>query len=244
MIGDPLDVIASGPTVANRTTAADALAVLQKFATDRKRIPQAVWSALETKSRGPAEASVPENVVNVVIGNNERALAAAAEKAGGLGYAIQSLGSVQHGIARDVGRELAERARQNRDASLRKPGQKTCILSGGETVVPLAATDQPRKGGRNQELVLGAVATLWADGMHGMAVLSGGTDGEDGPTDAAGAVADADLLDEAKRLGLAPEPYLAINNSYAFFERTGGLLMTGPTQTNVMDVQVILVDPQ
>jgi glycerate 2-kinase len=244
VIGDPLDVIASGPTVADRTTAADALAVLSKFATDRKRIPQTVWSALEAKSRGPAEAPVPESVVNVVIGSNERALAAAAEKAGRLGYAIQSLGSAQHGIARDVGRELAERARQNRDAGLRGPTQKTCVLSGGEPVVPLAATDQPRKGGRNQELVLGAVAALWADDMHGMAVLSGGTDGEDGPTDAAGAVADADLLEEAKRLGLAPEPYLAINNSYAFFERTGGLLKTGPTHTNVMDVQVILVDPQ
>jgi glycerate 2-kinase len=244
VIGDPLDVIASGPTVADRTTAADALAVLSNFAPDRSRIPQSVWSVLECKRSDPADAPLPDSVLNVVIGNNQRALAAAAEQARRLGYAIQSLGSTQHGIAREVGRELAERARKNRDAASPTPASKTCLLSGGETIVPLAATDQPRKGGRNQELVLGAVAALWQDGMHSVAILSGGTDGEDGPTDAAGAVADADLIHEAKRQGLAPEPFLAINNSYAFFERTGGLLKTGPTHTNVMDVQVILVDPQ
>jgi glycerate 2-kinase len=242
VIGDPLDVIASGPTVADRTTAADALAVLANFATDRSRIPESVWSALETKSRAPAEGPVPTCVHNVVIGNNQRALAAAGEKAERLGYATQSLGSIQHGIAREVGRELAELARKNRDAGSAARARKTCILSGGEPVVPLVASDLPRKGGRNQELVLGAVAALWGDGMHDMAILSGGTDGEDGPTDAAGAVADADVIREANKLGLTPEPFLAINNSYAFFERTGGLLKTGPTHTNVMDVQVIVVD--
>lgn len=244
VIGDPLDVIASGPTVADRSTAADALAVLAKFARDRRRIPQSVWSVLESKTSDPADAPLSESVHNVVIGNNQRALATAAERAGALGYAIQSLGSTQQGIAREVGRELAELARKNRDAPSLAPAGKTCILSGGESVVPLTATDQPRKGGRNQELVLGAVAALWQDGMHSMAILSGGTDGEDGPTDAAGAVADADLIGEAIRQGLTPGPFLAINNSYAFFERTGGLLKIGPTHTNVMDVQVIVVDPR
>jgi glycerate 2-kinase len=247
VIGDPLDVIASGPTVADRTTAADALAVLTKFATDRSRIPKSVWSVLEAKTSEPAQAAVPESAINVVIGNNQRALTAAGDKARQLGYAIQSLGSTQQGIARDVGRDLAERARKHRDAASDSLAGKTCILSGGEPVVPLASfprgiSDKPRKGGRNQEVVLAAVAALWDDGMHDMAILSGGTDGEDGPTDAAGAVADADLIREAMRLGLTPEPFLAINNSYAFFEQSGGLLKTGPTHTNVMDVQVIVVD--
>jgi glycerate-2-kinase len=137
---------------------------------------------------------------------------------------------------------LAELARSNRDAKSPPMARKLCILSGGEPVVPLAPTDRPRKGGRNQELVSGAVAALWADGMQDIAILSGGTDGEDGPTDAAGAVADAQLIREAKAQGVTPEPFLAINNSYAFFEQTGGLLKTGPTHTNVMDLQVILVD--
>jgi len=241
VIGDPLDVIASGPTVTDRTSVSDALSVVAKFARDRSRLPQSVWSALEAKSRTPVDGPVPESVLNIVIGNNQRALAAAAE-ASRLGYAVQSLGSTQHGIAREVGRELAEIARQTRDARLPAPSQLTCILSGGEPVVPLVATDKPRKGGRNQELVLGAVDALWADGMHQLAMLSGGTDGEDGPTDAAGAVADADLIRQAKRQGLTPDPFLAINNSYPFFEQTGGLLKTGPTDTNVMDVQVIVVD--
>lgn len=240
VIGDPLDVIASGPTVDDSATAADALAVLSKFASDRSQVPQAVWSVLEAKSRVPAEPPVSSNVVNIVIGNNATATAAASDKAAALGYHTRLLGSPVQGIARDVGRELALRGRTIRDSN---PGKvRTCLLSGGEPVVRLATTDEPRKGGRNQELVLGAVAALWEDGMNGIAVLSGGTDGEDGPTDAAGAVAEATLVNEAKRQGLTPQPFLSINNSYAFFDQTGGLLKTGPTHTNVMDVQVVLIE--
>jgi glycerate-2-kinase len=116
-----------------------------------------------------------------------------------------------------------------------------CVLGGGETTVHLAATDQPRRGGRNQELILSAVNALFDDGMRQLAVLSGGTDGEDGPTDAAGAVADAELVRTAHERGLSPEPFLAINNSYEFFDRTGGLIKTGPTHTNVMDLWVALI---
>ncbi len=106
----------------------------------------------------------------------------------------------------------------------------------------LAQTDQPRRGGRNQEFVLGGVDdSLWNDGMEQVALLSGGTDGEDGPTDAAGAVADANLIRSARELGLLPAPFLAINNAYDFFDRTGGLIKTGPTHTNVMDVWVGLI---
>jgi glycerate 2-kinase len=242
VIGDPLDVIASGPTVADRATAADALAVLSKFAVDRRQVPQSVWSVLQAKVVGSKEQPIPGNVVNVVIGNNATALAAAKEKAIALGYRTESLGSEKQGAARDLGRELADRGRKWRDSQTSAGPEKLCILSGGEPVVRLVPTSAPRTGGRNQEVVLGAVAVLWNDGMERMAVLSGGTDGEDGPTDAAGAVADAELIREAKDGGLTPEPFLAINNSYEFFDHTGGLLKTGPTHTNVMDVQVILVE--
>jgi glycerate-2-kinase len=241
VIGDPLDVIASGPTVADRANAADARAVLSRFASDRSQIPETVWSVLEEKSRAPDEPPIPGNVVNVVIGNNATALAAANKTAIALGYETLSLGSEKQGLARDAGRELAELARTCRDSDS-PPRPAMCILSGGEPVVRLVPTDRPRAGGRNQELVLAAVATLWDDGMDGLAIVSGGTDGEDGPTDAAGAVADANLMREAHKRGLDPDSFLAINNSYAFFEQTGGLLKTGPTHTNVMDVQILLVD--
>jgi hydroxypyruvate reductase len=115
------------------------------------------------------------------------------------------------------------------------------VISGGEPVVHLAETDLPRKGGRNQELVLAACQELWDDGAERLAILSGGTDGEDGPTNAAGAVLDASVVDKAKRLGLLPSEFLAINNSYEFFDRAGGLLKTGPTHTNVMDLRVAVI---
>ena len=110
VIGDPLDVIASGPTVADRTTAADALAVLSKFASAESQVPQAVWSVLEAKSQSPHAPPIPGNVVNIVIGNNATALAAAGRKAVALGYAARVSGEPTQGIARDVGRRLAEGA--------------------------------------------------------------------------------------------------------------------------------------
>ena len=116
-----------------------------------------------------------------------------------------------------------------------------CVLSGGEPVVQLADTNLARKGGRNQELVLAACQRLWVDGADNLAILSGGTDGEDGPTDAAGAFLDSFVIDEARRLGLQPADFLAINTSYEFFEQAGGLQKTGPTHTNVMDLRVAVV---
>jgi glycerate 2-kinase len=240
VIGDPLDVIASGPTVADRSTVADALAVLERVARRRSDVPESVWSLLEARRGAPADPPLPATVWNFVIGNNDTALSAAARKAAELGYTTRSLGSRNQGVARDVGGELAEQIRTLRDADAAAAGP-ICVVSGGETTVRLAETDQPRRGGRNQELVLGAVDALWNDGLARLAVLSGGTDGEDGPTDAAGAVADAALVHTACELGLSPDAFLAINNSYEFFERTGGLIKTGPTDTNVMDVWVALI---
>jgi glycerate-2-kinase len=240
VIGDALDVIGSGPTVADRSSAADAISVLERIASRRSDVPESVWSLLEANCKAPPDPPLPSTVWNFVIGNNDTALAAAARKAAELGYVTRSLGSRNQGEAREVGQELAAQIRTLRDSNAAATGP-VCVLGGGESTVRLVATSQPRRGGRNQELVLGIVNSLWEDGLERVAVLSGGTDGEDGPTDAAGAVADEALIRTARELGLSPEPFLAINNSYEFFERTGGLIKTGPTHTNVMDVWVALI---
>jgi glycerate 2-kinase len=243
VIGDPLDVIASGPTVADHSTAAEALAILERIARRRSDIPASVWSVLEAQRIAPPELAPTANVWNFVIANNETALAAATAKAAALGYEVRSLGSANQGEAQKVGRALAERVRAIRDAAA-DAGRPICVLAGGETTVRLTPTNQPRRGGRNQELVLGALGSLWNEGLDRVVVLSGGTDGEDGPTDAAGALADSTVAEIARELGLSPEPFLAINNSYEFFDRTGGLVKTGPTHTNVMDVWLALIAPR
>ena len=203
-------------------------------------MPEAVWTLLEANRDAPPDPPLPATIQNFVIGNNETALTAAPRKAAELGYVTRSLGSRNQGEAREVGRQLAHHVGTLRDSDAAATGP-VCLLAGGETTVRLAQTSQPRRGGRNQELVLGAIDALWNDGLRELGVLSGGTDGEDGPTDAAGAVADADLIRSAREQGLSPGPFLAINNAYEFFDRTGGLIKTGPTHTNVMDVWVGLI---
>ena len=155
-----------------------------------------------------------------------------------LGYRVLNLGSHIEGETRHVATEMAGSIRSIRDQGhpLQPP---VCMISGGETTVTLA--DNHGLGGRNQEFVLAVLNELGREGMRGVAVLSGGTDGEDGPTDAAGAVADEETLKRAGALRLAPGEFLARNDSYHFFEKTGGLLKTGLTQTNVMDVRVFLI---
>jgi glycerate 2-kinase len=241
VVGDPLDVIASGPTVADETTAADALEILHRFSNASAAIPPAVWTYLEQQAASsPVAPELPPTVFNHVIGNNAAAVSAAADKASELGYQVHSLGSDNQGEARENGRALAELCLGIRDAG-RPLGAPACVLSGGEPVVHLAITDRPRKGGRNQELVLAGLERLWDETPDRIVLLSGGTDGEDGPTDAAGAYVDRTVLERARELGLAPQEFLSINNSYPFFEQTGGLLKTGPTHTNVMDLRVGLV---
>jgi hydroxypyruvate reductase len=179
-------------------------------------------------------------VNNHIIGNNDVALNAAVKKAQELGYTTHAVRSLDQGEATRTGFEMAEVSKTIRDVGwpVKAP---VCLVTGGEPVVQFAKTDQPRKGGRNQQLVLSSLKYFWDDGMQNIVILSGGTDGEDGPTDAAGAVADADLIASARRLGLNPEPYLEIQNAYPFFEAAGGLLKTGPTHTNVMDLRVTIV---
>jgi hydroxypyruvate reductase/glycerate 2-kinase len=240
VIGDPLDVIASGPTAADPTTFADALAVLDKYGL-RKRVPAAVLDHLERGAVGQVPETLktlPDNVHNYVIGNNARSLAAARDEAMRLGYHVLNLGSYIEGETREVGFALAGLVR-----SIRAQGQPlsppVCLLSGGETTVTLG--NEHGQGGRNQEFVLAAGVKLGRDGLRNVVVLSGGTDGEDGPTDAAGALADEETLVNAERLGLAPADFLARHDAYHFFDATGDLLKPGLTQTNVMDVRVLLV---
>jgi hydroxypyruvate reductase len=144
------------------------------------------------------------------------------------------------GPAEEVGRHLAAMARQMRDGAPACGSGPDCLISGGEPVVRLVEPSRRGRGGRNQQLVLAALETFWDDGGRDVAFLSGGTDGEDGPTDAAGAFFDAGIMQAARDLGLAPQEFLARNDAYHFFEPLGALLKTGPTHTNVCDLRVVV----
>jgi glycerate-2-kinase len=242
VVGDPLDVIASGPTAPDPSTYTDALDVLRRHDLLRTAPPRVV-AHLRAGERGehPETLSRPSpRVHHEILGNNRVALDAAARTARTLGFRVLDLGPFVEGESREVGTVLAGIARGVRETP--PPGRgPVCVLSGGETTVRLGS--RPGKGGRNQELVLAALVHL--DGkLEGITVLSGGTDGEDGPTDAAGAIADARLAARARRRGLDPVRALEAHDAYPFFEAAGGLLRSGPTGTNVMDLRVVLVTPR
>ncbi|MFN8707829.1 MAG: glycerate kinase [Planctomyces sp.] len=291
VIGDPLSVIASGPTFteSTRTTAdgksdlpageqasrgaREALEILARYGLIRNgSVPEDVLNFLtgrQTSAEQSAEkAETSQSIIssdatsplhkqsqkttsvhNLIIGNNAKSLHAAELKAQQLGYDIVSLGSDQQGDAAEAGRDLFRRLTEVRN-SRRTTGARQrssdrrgcCILSGGEPTVRLAAAAGNRKGGRNQELILAAIADSVPDSWSGIVMVSGGTDGEDGPTDAAGAFADRCLVEEAARLGVQADKYLAGNDSWHFFDRVGGHIKTGPTHTNVMDLRVGLVE--
>jgi glycerate 2-kinase len=241
--GDPLDIIASGPTVCDTGTAVDALAILEHYANRSATggmVPNSVWQVLEDQSRSSRPRAAPGVTCgNHVIGNNQTAMDAAIEQAKKFRFEIRNLGTDRQGIARDVGNELAELGLTARDED---GGRRVCFIGGGEPVVKLAVTDKPRRGGRNQEVALAAACRWMGEDIRRLIVLSGGTDGEDGPTDAAGAFFDETVQQLVRARGLQPEEYLAINDSYTFFDQVGGLLKSGPTDTNVMDLQIALVD--
>jgi len=240
VVGDPLDVIASGPTAADPTTFADALAVLERFGLT-ERTPAAVLSHLRRGAAGEVAETlkeVPPGVRNVILANNSRSLASAAAEAQRRGYRVVNLGSFLEGETRQLALALAGVVRSLRRDGVPAP-PPVCLLSGGETTVTLGR--EPGKGGRNQEFVLGVLAKLGESEMADVVVLSGGTDGEDGPTDAAGAVADRGVLRRARALGLSLADHLDRHDAYPFFDAAGGLMKTGLTGTNVMDVRVILV---
>ena len=238
VLGDPLDVIASGPTAPDTSTPQIALDVLRTFDARRAGIDARVFDYLEQKGRQP-DAQRACQVTNQIIGGNPTAVDAAGAAAERLGYRPAIAAATEsEGLAEDVGRELAQKALRMRSA--RGPD---CLVSGGEPVVRLIEPARRGLGGRNQQLVLAALQTLRAaGGAERIALLSGGTDGEDGPTDAAGAVLDAGLLAAAEAHRLDPADYLRRNDAYRFFEPLGGLIVTGPTHTNVCDLRVVVVD--
>jgi glycerate 2-kinase len=246
VIGDPLDVIASGPTVADPSTFAQALEVLGHFKL-LDRIPTSVRDHLERGLRGEVPETpkeLPGHVHNLILANNARSLQAAQRKAEELGYRVLNLGSFIEGETRQVAIALAGIARSilSDHVPLAPP---VCLLSGGETTVTLEPGHG--KGGRNQEFALAAGLHLLAASGPGdldrWVVLSGGTDGEDGPTDAAGAIADANNLAVFALHPVDPWDHLRRHDAYPYFHHSGGLIQTGLTHTNVMDVRIILLRP-
>jgi len=245
VIGDPLDVIASGPTSPDSSTFAEAWAVIEKFGL-QKKLPLRVMDYLQ---RGIA-AQVPETVKandasmtmtrNVIVASIRQALAAAEQRATELGFSTKMISDTLQGEASDAARYLAKAARDELDSM--QPNERRCLLFGGETIVTVHGNG---KGGRNQELAL--AFALEIDGLHGVSLLSAGTDGTDGPTDAAGSMVDGSTVSRARKFGLDPAHYLANNDSYAFFQHfdsaSGGHshFKTGPTGTNVMDIQIVLL---
>jgi glycerate 2-kinase len=247
VLGDPLDVIASGPTVSDSSTPAAALAVLEQFSARKAGVSEAVFEYLQKKATMPTVSTSSCKSMHFVIGNNAVAVEAAEAEAKRLGYATSAVSSNRsEGPAEQIGAALAEKAVQMEAELQNQLGAGACFISGGEPVVRLVDASHRGLGGRNQQLVLAAAIRLAAECRAGnadtrhIAILSGGTDGEDGPTDAAGAVLDADVLAAAEQKGLDPADYLARNDAYHFFEGVNGLIRTGPTHTNVCDVRVVL----
>ncbi len=240
VVGDRVDVIGSGPTVPDASTFADAQSVVEKYALG-ERLPAAVRERIAAGVRGGLPETPKANdptfrrTRNFIVGSNRLAVDAAEAKARQLGFEPLVLSTTMEGETREVARVHAAIAREIA-ASGRPVKRPACLISGGETTVTLRGGGL---GGRNQEFVLAAAIEL--AGCAGVVVLSGGTDGTDGPTDAAGAVADGGAVAAAAGKGLDARRYLAENDSYHFFEAAGGLLITGPTRTNVMDVRLVLV---
>lgn len=241
VVGDRLDVIASGPTAPDTTTFATALEVLDRYQL-RSKVPDNVLEYLTRGVNGliPETPKAPHpRVINRIIANNQLALTAAAARATELGYTIYNMGSAVVGETIDVANEhvdLLLRILQT-NQPVKPP---CCLLSGGETTVTLG--NQPGKGGRNQEYVLAAMVRLGDYRKKNITIFSAGTDGEDGPTDAAGAVADTSVWEQIRVKNLNPRDALTRHDAYPFFDTAGGLFRTGLTGTNVMDVRVILVN--
>ena len=240
VIGDPLDSIASGPAAPDQSTFEDCWAILQKYDLLGK-IPAAV----ERHIKSGVEKSTPDTpkvgdpvfskTYNFIIGSNWEAVVSAKEYAQKLGYNALILSTFVEGETKDVARVHAAIAKEvNKTGNpIKRP---SCIISGGETTVTIRGNGL---GGRNQEFVLAAAMDI--NGMDNVVVLSAGTDGTDGPTDAAGAIADGETMTRANQLKLNTLKYLQDNNSYHYFKKLNDLVKTGPTNTNVMDIRIMLI---
>jgi hydroxypyruvate reductase len=236
VLGDPLDLIASGPTIEGLGSAGEALEILERYGSRAAGISRAVFDSLRAKASATPAAKC--RVTNLVIGNNALAVDAAGQQAEKLGYthALDSARSME-GPAEEVGQHLARMA-----LTMRSGAGPQCLVTGGEPVVRLVAAAQRGRGGRNQQMVLAGLEVLAEAGGDEIVLLSGGTDGEDGPTDAAGAWVDADVIRAAHARQLDPHDYLLRNDAYTFFDALGSLIKTGPTHTNVCDLRVVLVN--
>jgi glycerate 2-kinase len=240
VVGDPLDAIGSGPTVPDTSTFEEAWEILKKYNLLNEVAPSVYRHLLSGKEGKIGETPKPgdpsfERVHNLLIGSNLLALQTAARESRLLGFNTLILSSSIVGETKEAARFHVAIAREvaQHGNPIPKPA---CLISGGETTVTIRGNGL---GGRNQEFAL--AGALEIEGIEKVVLLSGGTDGTDGPTDAAGAISDSTTVKRARGIGLDPRAYLENNDAYPFFKELGDLLMTGPTRTNVMDVRIILV---
>ncbi len=244
VVGDSLDAIASGATVPDSTTFGDAIEIIRRYGIEQK-IPVNVMQHISDGASGKIpdtpkpDSEIFSSTTNILIGTNRHALIAAASEAEKLGFKTEILTSTLTGEAREVSHFFFAIAR---DAVKWRDTEKVplCFIAGGETTVTLTGEG---RGGRNQEMTLSFLcdlAKLTAGGDR-IFFLSAGTDGNDGPTDAAGAFASLPIHNKAKEMGLNAVDFISASDSYTFFEKTEGLLKTGPTGTNVCDIQVLII---
>jgi hydroxypyruvate reductase len=240
VVGDPLDVIASGPTVPDPTTFSDAWAVLARYGVV-DAVPPSIVGHLTAGLHGVVpDTPKPGDplfgrVHNVVVGSNRLAARAAVAEAQRLGFAAALLTTFLEGEAREVGKVIAGLAKGLASGEVTHLARPACLIAGGETTVTLSGNGQ---GGRNQEMALAAALAL--NGWSGVLVACLATDGTDGPTDAAGAFADGTTVARAAELGLDAQLFLARHDSYRLFRQVGDLIVTGPTRTNVNDLALVL----
>jgi len=239
VVGDDLDIIASGPTVADSGTFSDAMAIVDRYNINHQ-LPETVVNYLARGVAGaipesPGQAArCFENARHVIVGSNRQCVDAARREAAARGYNTLILSSLMEGETREVARVHGAMGREILTTG-NPASSPACLISGGETTVTLQGKGV---GGRNQEFALAAALDI--EGAHELVILSGGTDGTDGPTDAAGALADGHTAGRARAAGMDPRYHLEDNNAYPLFAKLGDLLLTGPTNTNVMDLRIVL----
>ena len=241
VIGDPIDVIASGPTVHDPSTYADAISIINKY-NIKNEIPIQIYQLLEDGVNNKRQETLKESdealelTSNLIIGTNKLALKIAKQKAALFGYETKIITDKLEGNIMDVAKYIMDSIKNTKKENIH---EKTCLLFAGETTIKVEGEGL---GGRNQHLAL-LIAKLLKE-EPGITFLSAGTDGTDGPTDAAGAVVDSFTSQTASNLQLNMNQYIYNCDSYHFFQEVGGLVKTGPTQTNVMDLMVVLISRQ
>lgn len=244
VLGNPLEIIASGPTVFNSKANSDAIKILEKYDLLGK-LPVSIMKLLKSDILLSAQALASQNII---IGDIHTAMQAAQRQAQAEGFISETINDNLHGEASEAGAELAKILKEEKQ----KRDRPFCLIAGGETTVTLRPFDtvsesrtvrashgsgQAGKGGRNQELALAAVDTL--DGIQDVLLISLATDGDDGPTDAGGAVVNGETCQRGKRLGMSAADYLSRNDAYYFFQPLNDLIKCGYTGTNVNDVVLL-----